>query len=458
VSTGRRSGVYSPAMAPVDPDSLVTVARAPSGLVTGLTLRGAALLVLDGPEAGLQVPIEHTPFVLGRHESCDLVLADPMSSSRHAEIVLNADGYQARDLGSLNGLALGRFRVDRVYLAPGLVLTVGGTSLEVRDMGTVQEVLLSARDRFGQVVGGSLAMRRVFATLEAAARTGSSVLLEGETGTGKTALAEALHQARCADGPFVVVDCGAVPPDLLESELFGHVRGAFTGAEADRRGAVELAHGGTLFLDEVGELSPALQPKLLRVVERRQFARVGETRLRTSDARIVAATSRNPGRMVGSGELRSDLYYRLAVVRVRVPPLRERQEDLPVLVDHLSRALGHPASLQDRVPGMLALLQSYPWPGNVRELRNLLERLAVLPLSEALPTAVRGAVSDEGPVPFSAARARVVESFERRYLEELLRHAEGNVTRAAQLAGLSRRYLTELIARHQVERRRYSDG
>ncbi len=437
----------------LEADPLVTMTRAASGVVTSLTLRGAALVVLDGEGAGRLVPIARTPFVIGRHESCDLVLDQPMASSRHVEIVLQPEGYLARDLGSLNGLLLGRFRVDRVFLAPGLVLTVGGVRLEVRALGTVEEVPLSPEGRFGQVLGSSLAMRRVFASLEAAARTGSSVLLEGETGTGKGALAEALHQASPkAQGPFVTVDCGAIAPQLLESELFGHVRGAFTGAVADRRGAVELAHGGTLFLDEIGELSPALQPKLLRVVERRQFARVGETRLRTSDARIVAATCRDLDRLLVSGELRRDLFYRLAVVRVRVPPLRERQDDLPLLLDHLSAALGQPASVREQLPGMLALLQSYSWPGNVRELRNMIERLAVLPADEALPTAVRGAARGEGPIPFSAAREQVLDHFERRYLEEVLRHAGGNVTRAAQLAGVSRRYLTQLIARHQIDR------
>src|SRR5262249_14454944 len=240
------------------------------------------------------------------------------------------------------------------------------------------EVPLSQEDRFGLLVGRSVAMRAAFAVLERAAPSDATILLEGDTGTGKEAAAESIHRASSRkNGPFIVVDCGAIPAELLERRLSGHDRGAFTGAVAPRGGAFEAAHGGTLFLDGVGELAPDLQPKLLRALERREIKRVGSSRYLPVDLRVVAATNRNLCAEVNARRFRSDLYYRLAVVVVRLPPLRERPEDLTLIVDHLLEGLGareRPEAAALRSPAFLTELARHHWPGNARELRNYLER------------------------------------------------------------------------------------
>jgi DNA-binding NtrC family response regulator len=433
------------------PGSIKTLTISRSGRAEKLVIRRAALRVLNGPEAGLELELDHTPFAIGKHPSSDLLLTHPSVSMHHAEIVLRGPGYLLRDLGSRNGVTVGGWLVERIYLGPSMVLALGEVMLEVVDLQRDAELVLSQSDRFGQVIGKAPSMRRVFATLETVAGSGSTVLLEGETGTGKGALAEALHQLGSkADGPFVVFDCASTPATLMESELFGHERGAFTGAVAPRAGALENADGGTLFLDEIGELATDLQPKLLRAVETRQVRRVGGGETRTVDIRIIAATNQNLDRLVQHGRFRDDLFYRLAVVRIRVPPLRERLEDLPVLLDHFSKVLGHESSVRDRFPGLLPLLASYEWPGNVRELRNVVERLGLLPLSHALPPTVPPPAEGQ-PSPLSQARDLMLDRFERSYLTDVLHHTRGNVTKAAALAGVSRRYLTRLIAKYQID-------
>jgi DNA-binding NtrC family response regulator len=430
---------------------LVVTADA-AGRPRKLRLRLAGLRAVAGPHKGTTFRIAGAPTVIGTSDCCDIVLRDRTVSARHAEIALRADGYFLTDLGSHNGTLANGLRVGQVFLAPGVVLGLGHTLLEVVDLDEVTEVRLSEAERFCGAIGRSAAMRQVFAVLEAAARSDATVLLQGETGTGKEVLAEALHCASAhADGPLVVFDCGAVPAQLVESELFGHERGAFTGADAPRAGVLERAHGGTLFLDEIGELPLELQPKLLRAVETRRFRRLGSQHERVVDVRLVAATSRNLEHEVAQGRFRQDLYYRLAVVRVRVPPLRERREDVPLLVEHFAARLDSPR-LAERLGSLLPLLQSYGWPGNVRELRNVVERLAVLPLEEALPSAVLRPRGRARPQPYTAARERAVDDFERGYVELILEHTGGNVTHAAELAGVSRRYVTMLMTKHGIAR------
>jgi transcriptional regulator with PAS, ATPase and Fis domain len=277
------------------------------------------------------------------------------------------------------------------------------------------------------------------------------VLLLGETGTGKEAVAESLHrESQRRNEPFIVVDCGAIPPNLLESELFGHVRGAFTGAVASREGAFEAANGGTLFLDEIGELPIDLQPKLLRALEAREVKRVGAKDYTAIDARIIAATHRDLAAEVNTQKFRSDLYYRLAVLEVRLPPLRERLEDLPELVEHMLKSLGaadKPEAALCRTPEFLADLRRHSWPGNVRELRNYVERCLALNQMQPLGGA------DELPVvdvtqPIKIARDRWTRAFERRYLEEILERHGGNVAAAARAAGVDRIYFYRLLWRH----------
>jgi DNA-binding NtrC family response regulator len=435
-------------------DSLVSVTTDARGRAQKLVLRAAALRVTSGPSQGRQMEIDRSPLLIGTHGSCDLRLEDPTVSSRHAELAFRPGGYLLRDLGSRNGILLGGYRVEQLYLSPGMSLTLGRSTIVVIDLDRRVEVPLSRADRFGELVGRSVAMRDLFAQLEAAARSDSTVLLEGETGTGKELTAEALHQASGrAEGPFEVFDCAAIPSGLAESELFGHVKGAFTGADTTRAGALERAHGGTLFLDEIGELPLALQPKLLRAIESRRFTPVGGSSTRSVDVRFIAATHRSLDHEVRKKAFREDLYYRLAVVRIRVPPLRERIDDLPLLIERLARASGQ-EGVADRLLGVTPLLQSYTWPGNVRELRNVVERLGVLPIDEALPSAVFGRERPSNRASLASfvdARDRALDQFERNYLIELLKATSGNITQAATIAQVSRRYLTRLVAKHRLQ-------
>jgi two-component system response regulator GlrR len=301
------------------------------------------------------------------------------------------------------------------------------------------------------MVGRAPAMRAVFARLQRAAASDATVLLTGETGTGKELAAEGLHAAsRRAAKPFVIVDCAAVPPDLLESELFGHERGAFTGATASRAGAFETANGGTVFLDEIGELSTALQPKLLRALERREIKRVGRDAWHAVDVRIVAATNRDLRAEVNAGRFRSDLYYRLAVVEIRLPALRERRDDLPAIVDAMIERMGMAAAPEAallRTPDARAELARHPWPGNVRELRNYLERCLVLAERPALAEPIADPAAPVGD-DLRAARKQWTAEREKAFLEELLARHGGNVSAAARAAGYDRKHLYRLLWRH----------
>ena len=319
-------------------------------------------------------------------------------------------------------------------------------------------------DRFGRMVGRSPAMQPVFDVLNKASNSDATILLEGETGTGKEVSAEAIHRGSPRrDKPFLVVDCGAMPPNLLESELFGHERGAFTGAIAARQGVFEAAAGGTVFLDEIGELSIDLQPKLLRVLERREVRRVGTNNHVPVNVRLIAATNRSLREQVTAQKFRSDLYYRLAVVEVKLPPLRDRLPDLPLLVDHVVRNLGvidEETLAAVRAPLFLTALSHHTWPGNIRELRNYLERCVALRdfapprganVTAPAPPGPEGAVNTGQPL--REAREAWVSAFERRYLEELLRQHENRVSAAARAAGVDRIYFYRLLWKHGLRQR-----
>jgi DNA-binding NtrC family response regulator len=326
--------------------------------------------------------------------------------------------------------------------------------------GKRHEIPLSCALRFGEVLGASVPMRALLARLQRLAAEDQTVLIVGESGTGKELIARALHaEGNRAGKSFVVFDCCAVSPGLVEAELFGHARGAFTGAIAARQGVFEAAHKGTLLIDEIGDLPIELQPRLLRVLERREVRRLGETHERCVDVRVIAATHRDLRAFVKAGSFRQDLYYRLAVCEVRVPPLRERREDVAVLLDHLLGELGSRRRREDMPKGTLELLESYDWPGNVRELRNVVARLLLFPeeaSSLLAPTEVTGPGGEgeraprlEGlDLPLKAARELVVASFERRYIETKIAAAHGNMTRAAASMSISRQYLYRLLELH----------
>ena len=442
------------------PDTPAAKEAAAASTVTAVPGKGAThavvqrfwLVVTKGPDAGATFTSAEERAVIGTHESADFVLHDETVSRFHCEIDRSGGAAVVRDLGSRNGTVLDGVSVLAAHLRGGATLSFGRTELRFELRNDPVEVKLSERDRFGAMTGGSVAMRRAFATLERAAASDATVLLEGETGTGKEVAAESIHaEGARRDGPFIIVDCGAIPPDLLESELFGHEKGSFTGAQGAREGAFEAADGGTIFLDEIGELALELQPKLLRALERRHVKRVGATHYVPVNVRVIAATNRSLRAEVNERRFRSDLYYRLAVLEVRLPPLRERPEDLPLLVEHLLGVLGAggtPAAEKLRAPALLAHLARQRWTGNVRELRNYLERCLALdeavPLDPA-PEGAAGAVDLD--LPLKVARERAARAFERRYVEEMLRRHDGKVAAAARAAGVDRMHFYRLAWR-----------
>ncbi len=349
---------------------------APAREARVLRLRAAVLEVLDGPDQGRTARIDHPLFVIGTGEGADLRVTDPTVSREHLRISLTEGGIVLRDEGSKNGTWLGPVRVAEATLSQDATLKLGTLTLRIRLEPDAIDLPLSQKSQFGEAIGESGAMRHIFSVLERAAPSDVTVLLEGESGVGKEVLARSIHAlSPRARGPFVTVDCGAIPKDLMESELFGHQKGAFTGANEGRAGLFEQAESGTLFLDELGELPLELQPKLLRVLERREVRRVGGREVKRVDTRVVAATNRRLAEAVRRGEFRQDLFYRLAVARVVIPPLRDRPEDVLPLARSLFRAVVG----DEAIPGDFAqMLRSYRWPGNVRELRNVIERYALL--------------------------------------------------------------------------------
>ena len=391
---------------------------------------------------------------IGAAPTNDLVLDESTVSRFHCELWTDDLGVRVRDLDSKNGTVLDGVSVQAARVRHGSLVRCGRVTLRVQLGDVAVQVPLSPRTAFGTLRGRSPLVRAAFAMLERAAATEVTVLLEGETGTGKDGAARAIHAAGARRaGPFVVVDCGAISPSLIEGELFGHERGAFTGATDARAGVFEAARGGAVFLDEIGELPLELQPKLLRALEAREVRRLGATAATAIDVRVIAATHRDLRAEVNAGTFRADLYYRLAVVRIELPPLRRRGEDVPLLVDAFvdeltATGLAPTLAAALRAPGFVAELAAAAWPGNVRELRNHLAMCAVV--GAAVPpgrTAARAstAVPVDLEVPLKEARQRLLDEFEQRYLEALLERHAGNVSAAARQAGLSRVSLYALL-------------
>jgi DNA-binding NtrC family response regulator len=438
---------------------------------SGLLLeRSFRLRVVSGPDQGKEHMLDEGTTMVGTHADNDLVLTDATVSRYHLEIRVRRDGIEVRDLDTTNGTKHGGARIGSVVLTGAARLRLGKHSeLDVEPVDTSVELGDWAGDRFGDVLGTTPPMKRLFSLLAKAAPTEATILLQGETGTGKEAISEAVHRAsRRNKGPFVVVDCGSIPHELIASELFGHAKGSFTGAGADKQGLIEAANHGTLFLDEIGELALDLQPQLLRVLDRRQVRRVGETQSVDVDIRVIEATHRDLRAMVKAGQFREDLYYRLAVVATHVPPLRERKADIPALATWFAEKMGRGSFAQS--PALIDQLQRHDWPGNVRELRNVVER--ALSLGDAaladlgdgsMPRASQPSVTgdDEAPrrssnpdvleLPFKEAKAQLVEAFERDYLSALLARHHGNISRAAAEAGIDRNYIHRLVKKYGLE-------
>jgi len=313
---------------------------------------------------------------------------------------------------------------------------------------------LKSSHQFSNIIGSSEPMIALFQLIETIAPTSSTVMITGDSGTGKELVARAIHfNSQRRDKPFVALNCGALSETLLDSELFGHVRGAFTGADANKKGLIEVAEKGTIFLDEIGEMSQLVQVKLLRILQERKFRRLGGTEEVDADIRIIAATNRDLTRMVAEGRFREDLFYRINVIPLRLPPLRERREDIPLLAEHFAARFAQ--QMGKKITGIsggaMSLLQTYPWPGNIRELENALERAVALErtpsiLSESLPELVRSgshavaaaATQDAGGFPdVGFDLEQHVQHIEREYIAEALRRAGGVKVKAAELLGMS---------------------
>jgi DNA-binding NtrC family response regulator len=417
-----------------------------------------SVVVLSGAERGTSVPLRGKLRV-GKAPDNDVVLSDDSVSRQHCEIARVPGGVRVRDLGSTNVTFVEHARITDAQTPVGSVVRVGDTvELALRpDIGLL-EVAPYPEDEFEGVIGSSLAMRRIFSVIDGVARTDATVLLQGETGTGKEVLARAVARRSGRGEPCVVVDCGAVTNTLIQSELFGHERGSFTGALTQRRGSFENANGGTIFLDEIGELSLDVQPMLLRVLEAREIRRVGGNQSLPVDVRVVAATSRDLEREVSAGKFRQDLYFRLAVVPVHLPPLRARRDDIPALVAHILSRIPGAARLAPSQRTMDWLLQ-HDWPGNVRELRNLLERAAYMSIAAKSPELLLPSLPARGgdaedffrftpDESYREARARVEDEFERRYVAWLLARHGGNLSAAARSVQMDRKHLHVLARKH----------
>jgi DNA-binding NtrC family response regulator len=409
------------------------------------------LIVTTTKGETMRVPVRGRRLKVGSSPDADIILEDPHVSRMHCELEPGPLGLTLRDLGSMNGTFVGGAAVHEVVLAPGALVTLGGTRIIVEGDFTVPPTPLT--EKFGNAVAASDAMKQVFALLGKLAPSEVTITLTGETGTGKDVLARAVHElSPRADGPIVVFDCGAVTSTLIESELFGHEKGAFTGAHVERQGAFERAGGGTLFLDEVGEMPLDLQPRLLRALEQREVRRVGGGAEIPVDVRVVAATNRDLAAEVAAGRFRQDLFFRLNAAVVNVPPLRDRKDDLPLLVETMLAETKRDVHI---APSALQALSSYDWPGNVRELRNVL--MTALAMVDGPVLDVRhlmfpaaGAVKREPSLDSLPLAGQSLEALERAAIKQTLEHENGNRTRTAKVLGIAPSTLYEKLKKYNL--------
>jgi DNA-binding NtrC family response regulator len=462
------------------------------GRPSTLRVRQCTLTIVTS-EGTREQTFDREEVTLGAMEDNDVVLSDPTVSRYHCKIRQEDTGYVLIDQRSTNGTFINNVRIREAFLSPGCTIQVGQCKLKFNARDEKVDLVPSARDQLGSIIGGHAKMREIYAIIEKIAPTATTMVIEGQTGTGKEVVAQTIHKlSPRVKGPLIVFDCGAVPPNLIESELFGHEKGSFTGAVMTRQGLFEMADGGTLFLDELGELPIDLQPKLLRVLEQREIRRVGSSKPIKVDVRIIAATNRDLEDAVRAGRFRQDLFYRLSVVRIKLPPLCERVEDIPLLVSHFLknqsynlRPDGSPR-VTGVSPAALQAMQAYAWPGNVRELVNAVERAvsfcdgdviepADLPdhirdvrgepgayasghTMEARPRAPEGEAAPRPPsdlvsgdMTFKDAKEQWVSSFERDYIISLLKRHGGNISHAAREADIDRKYFRKLMKKYEID-------
>jgi DNA-binding NtrC family response regulator len=451
-----------------------------------LHIQKVELIVNPGaPDARKRHTLESETIIVGTGKDSDVELDDSTVSRSHCKIQSTSEGYIVTDLESTNGTYVDGVRVRSAFLSPKSVLAVGNTEIQFEPIEERVPIEPSSFHRLGDIVGRSEKIREVFGIIEKIAPTNSTVVIEGETGTGKEVVARTVHElSNRQEEPFVVFDCGAVPDNLIESELFGHEKGSFTGATMSREGVFQAADGGTIFLDELGELNLELQPKLLRVLEQREVRPVGANKPIPVDVRVIAATNRDLEQEVDAGRFREDLFYRLSVVRLFLPPLRERVEDIPLLVEHFLDAEDFNRDADDlqQLKGLssdaLEAMEAYDWPGNVRELLNVIERACSFAetstiRAEDLPQHL---LDNENPIkldhpedsakerwaevpekeklhekPFKEAKSEWIANFEEDYIFDTLFRHDGNISAAARTADIDRKYFRELMNKHGIE-------
>jgi len=472
-----------------------------------LHLRKCILQSVDDPTR--EWTFDKEEIRVGSMDDNDVVISDDTVSRYHCRIVQEDTGYAVVDQRSTNGTFVNKVRVREAFLKPGSIVSVGQSQMRFNAREEEVQIVPSRNSQCGGLIGGNARMREIYSIIEKIAPTATTVVIDGETGTGKEVVAQAIHAlSPRVKNELVVFDCGAVPPNLIESELFGHEKGSFTGAMMTRLGLFEQADGGTLFLDELGELPIDLQPKLLRALEQREVRRVGSTKAAKVDVRIIAATNRNLEDEVRAGRFRQDLFYRLSVVRLHLPSLNQRADDIPLLVEHFlqngsyNKAPNGGQRVHAIASDAMTSLQGYPWPGNVRELVNVIERAVsfcssgILELSD-LPDYVRNAKASQSPirqatatgavrrapthgsgstganpvvpmnpnaptpsppdelmaegVTFKDAKERWVAAFERDYILQLLRRNNGNISHAARAADIDRKYFRKLMKKYDIE-------
>ncbi|MFH1653541.1 MAG: sigma 54-interacting transcriptional regulator [Pseudomonadota bacterium] len=444
-----------------------------SEISSPISLRKCQLVVVKGPDSGKKLTLSKNEIKVGKKEDNDLVVTDKTVSRNHLEIQYKSDIFMLIDRDSTNGTYLNGNKVKEAYLFPGDQIKLGNTVLEFIAFDEGVKIEPSSREEFGEMVGKSKRMRQIFAILEKIAPSNATVIIEGDTGTGKDLVAKAIHEySHRKNKPFIVFDCSAVAPNLIESELFGHERGSFTGAVKARRGAFEAANGGTIFLDEIGELTLDLQPKLLRALEQREVKRVGANVPIKIDVRVVCATNRNLRTEIKEGRFREDLYYRLSVVKIHLPSLRDRPDDISLLLEHflstshLNKDPNGNLKVTHVDDETLKILSRHPWPGNVRELYNVMERAISFVEGDILTRSHLEFIFSESQVehsdertewmplstdiPFKDAKAKIVEVFEKEYLTELLKRNDNNISKASREAKIDRKHLRNLLKKYGI--------